>query len=235
MASKPSTRREAAAEMRNCRDCHQSIPVAARKCPACQSHQNWERYLHFGVSVLSLPVALVAVLSVTLPAAVKRLRLGAADPTVYYLAEQGGRLSIAVENKGWSPLIVEDVKLLPESFGVTPIELPMELDNSDASSRVVRDGDVSVITMTAKPEDLKPLQRAALVQLLARKDRGGDGNLLAREIVSCKLAVGSHGLRDRIYLTLVTVEGCRLVLSRLYGAAIEESVPVTPAGSASPP
>jgi hypothetical protein len=52
-----------------CNTCAKSIPAAAKKCTECDSYQDWRRMFGLTTPVLSLLVALVAVLSAAAPTA----------------------------------------------------------------------------------------------------------------------------------------------------------------------
>ena len=50
-----------------CIVCGKKIPVSAKKCTECNSFQNWRRYIHFSSTVLALIVALISVLTASVP------------------------------------------------------------------------------------------------------------------------------------------------------------------------
>lgn len=49
-------------ETKTCRECGNSIPLMARKCTECDSYQDWRQFLPFSSTILSLLIALFAVL-----------------------------------------------------------------------------------------------------------------------------------------------------------------------------
>ena len=235
MVAGRSARTGAAAEQKSCRDCHALMPRAAKKCPTCGSYQNWERYLGFGASVLALPVALISVLSITVPAGIKTLRAGTAEPSVYLLATDGGVISLAIENRGTGPMLVEQVDLLPTSFGVEPRSFPLLPDNTAAAARLVRAGDISVLSLRPAPDKLDAAGRGVLAQLTGRPAHSIKDEYLTGEIVKCEVAVRSRSLQETEKVFLLKLPNCRSLLVQLYGSVLPAATRPRPAGSASPP
>jgi hypothetical protein len=54
-------------DMIKCRVCFEPLHKGAVKCIHCGSFQNWQRFLNIGSGILSLLVALIAVLTVAVP------------------------------------------------------------------------------------------------------------------------------------------------------------------------
>ena len=54
-------------DRKNCSTCDENISVNANKCIHCGSYQDWRKRLNFSSNILSLLVALTAVLGVTIP------------------------------------------------------------------------------------------------------------------------------------------------------------------------
>ena len=52
---------------RACFNCAETLPQAAKYCTHCSTYQDWRKYLPFSSTVLSLLVALLAVLGTTVP------------------------------------------------------------------------------------------------------------------------------------------------------------------------
>lgn len=50
-----------------CIVCAKPMPMAGTKCTECDSFQNWRRHLHFSSNILALLVALISVISLSIP------------------------------------------------------------------------------------------------------------------------------------------------------------------------
>jgi hypothetical protein len=87
--------------------CGLQIPNGARVCHYCGSHQDWRGYLNLSSTVLALLVALVSVLSTSIPVLFKAIqgedsRLGFALPTM-----TADRILIVATNLGTRPGVIE--------------------------------------------------------------------------------------------------------------------------------
>jgi hypothetical protein len=126
--------------MKPCRVCGEDIKIAALKCVHCDSWQNWQRLFGFGGTLLSLLVALVAVLTAAVP-----VILNAVTPKVSQLdfsvqALSPDRVVVLASNSGVRPGTVNNRALVVAGLreyvdtadigGVTVVEpghtIPME-------------------------------------------------------------------------------------------------------------
>ncbi len=63
-------------KVKHCVACRQPIPTDSTKCFHCRSRQNWLRILDFGNSFLALMVALISVLSFSVPKFIELMEEG---------------------------------------------------------------------------------------------------------------------------------------------------------------
>ena len=88
------------ADTKPCIACGNNIPAAAIKCAKCSAYQNWRRFLGVSTNMLSLLVALVAVLGATVPVLIESLESDDAVVNVtpldveYVRSRQGEQLVI---------------------------------------------------------------------------------------------------------------------------------------------
>jgi hypothetical protein len=96
-----------------CKICKEEIPNGAIYCTHCNRYQDFRRLFGISSTVLSLLVALVAVLSATLPTLIKILTPSHSDVHCSLLDWQGFQVRLVVANKGISPAVVKGLNLTP--------------------------------------------------------------------------------------------------------------------------
>lgn len=156
-----------------CRACQSKIPLLATKCIKCGSHQNWERYLIFSSSVLSLLVALVSVLSFAIPAWKKALTPSAPSASVAYVGMTDESLHITLSNTGELPIIITDTYIRIDDVGIR-----MDISPDDGRI-VVQSGNVKelLVRFYKNKGQISTISRNTLLNVVDNKS-------------DCKLSIG---------------------------------------------
>jgi hypothetical protein len=142
-----------------CKQCRQPIPADARLCVHCKSHQDWRGHLSISSTILALLVALLSVLTVTVPPVINALRPTtsrtiAADPIF-----EGNGARVVVSNRGEEPatiheayiaLSVEDPTEYLELHDRIPVQ-QIRFRLTDASSGFLPKGNAQLI-LEARPD-----------------------------------------------------------------------------------
>lgn len=103
-----------------CRQCRCEIPAGAKLCSHCSSYQDWRGYLPISSTVLALLVALISVVSATLPAAVAALHHPNSAVKIASPVINGDDIYLVVSNTGDRPAAISSALLtLPISDGIT--------------------------------------------------------------------------------------------------------------------
>ena len=97
--------------MKRCKVCLEPINKGAIKCNNCDSFQNWRRFLDIGSGILSLLVALIAVLTVAVP--IFKSALTAKRPDVHFslIRYESKSIHIMCSNLGNRSGILKEAKL----------------------------------------------------------------------------------------------------------------------------
>jgi ribosomal protein L40E len=90
-----------------CRQCRTLISANAKLCRYCSSYQDWRGHLHVSSAVLALLVALVSVLSVTLPAIVGALRPSHSRIVLSSPVIRGEAVYVVASNLGSKPGVIQ--------------------------------------------------------------------------------------------------------------------------------
>jgi hypothetical protein len=101
---------------RKCKLCAESMPANAIKCPSCSGFQNWRSHLDFGNTFLSLIVAFLSVLTVTIPIIIKACTANNSDVAVYYIDRSDVSVPVIVANDGPRPAIMQPLAGLRLEF-----------------------------------------------------------------------------------------------------------------------
>ena len=126
--SAPST-----ANMKSCRDCAEPINEKAKKCIHCSSYQDWRAYFSFSATVLSMLVALVAVLTAAIPVAKDALTPKNSHLIFAYQGSRATTIAILASNQGARPgsvifakmnigQLLQDISLIVSDFPAVIIE-----------------------------------------------------------------------------------------------------------------
>jgi hypothetical protein len=95
-----------------CISCGALMPTPALKCTACNSFQDWRRYLPFDATILALLTALASVLTTGAPAIIGWARGGYADLSIDYdRDDQSGGIILTAFNAGTIPAHIKKITL----------------------------------------------------------------------------------------------------------------------------
>ena len=99
----PEQAHSTTSEMTRCVVCKESIRQSARKCVHCESYQGWRRHIAVGDAFLALLVALVSVLSLSLPIFREIYSSNNSEVRVTFQDAQGRYLFMIASNTGTKP------------------------------------------------------------------------------------------------------------------------------------
>lgn len=97
---------------KKCRICMEPILLSATKCRFCGSYQNWRRYLQSSQVVLALLVALVSVVSLSVPIIKNAMTPDDSDLSLTYLDRADITVPIIASNKGSRPAVLNPSAIL---------------------------------------------------------------------------------------------------------------------------
>lgn len=100
------------AEETACRSCKESIKNGAKKCIHCDSYQNWRRFFDFSGIVLSLIIALISVLTVSIPIIKTTFEQNKSDVDFVFLEFKGDNIiKVASINRGNRDAVLKGASL----------------------------------------------------------------------------------------------------------------------------
>lgn len=94
-----------------CLVCREEIKNGARKCINCDSYQDWRRYFQFNIVVLSLLVALISVLTASIPI-VKSMLTPISQAKFSFIDYQNNKISVVATNTGQKAVILQESSLI---------------------------------------------------------------------------------------------------------------------------
>lgn len=107
-----------------CRQCRRGMPAGAKLCSHCSSYQDWRGYLPISSTVLALLVALISVVSATLPAAIAALHHPNSAVKIASPVINGEEVYLVVSNTGDRPAAISGALLaspIIDSMTLVPI------------------------------------------------------------------------------------------------------------------
>jgi hypothetical protein len=133
---------------KKCAICAEPILAEAKKCIHCGSYQSWHERINFSVTILSLLVALIAVITAAVPP-IKTLFVPTiaafrfSDPSF-----RPGAVTVMATNVGAQPAILDSAFIMiPQKTGGQPYIF--ELRSSDApADQKVGPGETKILTYT---------------------------------------------------------------------------------------
>ena len=99
-----------------CKTCQQVIALTSKRCPHCQNHQDFRRYFHVSRTMLALLVALISVISMSIPIVTKAITPDDSDLMVTYTKRADTTIPIIASNKGSRPAVLSDKGVLIIKF-----------------------------------------------------------------------------------------------------------------------
>jgi hypothetical protein len=143
--AKGATEGENLTPMKSCKVCGEDIRAAAQKCTHCDSFQDWRRNLTFGSTVLSLLVALVAVLTAAVPVIKSAITPTNSDLLFSYQGNTRALIGVLATNRGARPGSVQSFNMFTMLLIGDPNErqrwLPLILDSKDPiAAKVIEPG-----------------------------------------------------------------------------------------------
>ena len=87
-------------ETKPCSTCAEPIRLAAKKCVECDSYQDWRRHFSVSTIVLSLLVALLAVMGPAISSIKNALHIPRADPKIALSSVEPNVVSLLISNGG---------------------------------------------------------------------------------------------------------------------------------------
>jgi hypothetical protein len=127
-------------ELVRCKICKQEIPLGAQYCTYCNRYQDVRRVFGLSSTVLSLLVALFAVLNNTWPLLVKIVTPSESNVHCSLLEWQSDYVKLVVSNTGISPAVVRGLQLIP---GITGASFQL-----DGTEPILEPGKYQILTFT---------------------------------------------------------------------------------------
>jgi hypothetical protein len=147
-----------------CRICKSEMNQGAVFCLHCKSYQNWRRYLNLSSSVLALLVALVSVLSATLPQIIQSLEQQNSILQCSLVESDNAAFIVLVVNQGNRRAVISKTTLLLDTNEAFRLAI-------NDSSRIVAAGEVRDLVIRANES-----RAADLKYLLSLKYWNGENN-----------------------------------------------------------
>lgn len=94
-----------------CRVCNERIEIGAKKCIHCSSFQDWRRYLNLSSTMLALIVALISVLSISIPILKESFESENSYITILFQSASDEYLTFIGSNSGKYPGGIGNVSL----------------------------------------------------------------------------------------------------------------------------
>jgi len=121
------------AHTKACRVCASQINSAAKKCIECDSYQDWRGALGISSNILSLLVALIAVLTAAVPVLTKALTPDKSDVRVSIQVLSDQNLSIFVSNTGNRPASLNNIVYFRALVGASYVSSQLGVAGSGMS------------------------------------------------------------------------------------------------------
>ncbi len=129
---------------KQCFRCFEQINSSAKVCKHCNSTQNWKRHLHFSNIILSLVVALVAILSYAIPKMIELKISNQSDIKAEFTFSDKGKAYILVSNNGKRPALIKSFCILLDNY-----ELDFDFNRIDlkGNKSIVSPSSTSIYTL----------------------------------------------------------------------------------------
>ena len=150
---------ESGAGRKHCRACYGDMPIEANKCVACGSVQNLERFVGLSGTILGLLVALVSVLTFSIPIWKAQFHTPNPKPSIALIeTPSDDNISATFWNGGDAPMSVSEITFWIDSN--PSIGLP--LSPTDSAFTIVKPNDISAASLEIPSGALFPIvQRAS--------------------------------------------------------------------------
>lgn len=106
-----------------CIQCRLAVPLGAKLCHHCKSHQDWRRHLPVSTSVLALLIALLSVGSNTLPPLIGLARSPRSSLILSNPIIRGNDIYLVASNLGDRPAVLEKAYLTGPIEGIPEAEI----------------------------------------------------------------------------------------------------------------
>ncbi len=134
----------------NCVTCKEKINAKALKCIHCDSYQDWRKYLNITNTSLTLIIALISVITLSLPTLSNFVISKKENITAQIIGNSGNRLLILLTNEGGKTGAIESegsIILLSKSKSPFPIYLDENIssDSKNADRLLLKSGESRIL------------------------------------------------------------------------------------------
>ena len=157
-SSVPST--DSNARATRCIACRESIKQGARKCHHCDSFQDWRGRLNFTSSVLALLVALVSVISLSVPLIHDALTEDNSRVLITPAGVGSDSLLLVASNTGSRPATLSWAELTVGAEAGSPVVTSLDADEPHEIPVFVSESTSILLRLSPSPGDLDDLRKA---------------------------------------------------------------------------
>ncbi len=141
----PSSRK-----LSECIVCREQIKAGARKCIHCDSYQDWREYFNFSGSVLAWLVALVSVITLSLPVIKNALQKDNSNVVLAFQGIEEGYISLIASNLGTRPGSIGSAELNFDKGDGETQTFSLLVHESASGAALIKEGFSGRIQITLK-------------------------------------------------------------------------------------
>lgn len=158
----------ASSQISECIVCREQIKAGARKCIHCDSFQDWREYFNFSSSVLAWLVALVSVISLSLPVIRDALQKDNSKVVLTFQGIEEGYISLIASNLGTRAGSIGSAELNFDNGDGETQSFSLLVHESASGAALIKEGFSGRIQLTLKKFGFRTTQEH-LLQLQATK------------------------------------------------------------------
>lgn len=137
-------------KLAECIVCREQIKAGARKCIHCDSYQDWREYFNFSSSMLAWLVALVSVISLSLPVIKNALQKDNSKVVLAFQGIEEGYISLIASNLGTRPGSVGSAELIFDNGDGETQTFSLLVHESTSGAALIKEGFSGRIQLTLK-------------------------------------------------------------------------------------
>ncbi len=149
-------------KLSECIVCREQIKAGARKCIHCDSYQDWREHFNFSSSALAWLVALVSVISLSLPVIKNALQKDNSNVVLAFQGIEEGYISLIASNLGTRPGSIGSAELNFDHGDGETQTFSLIVHESTSGAALIKEGFSGRIQLTLKKFGFRTTQENLL-------------------------------------------------------------------------